>query len=125
METTGVTIRDHINGKLFPATCLAWVFILLLLILLWGEHGRHVLSWVVFLPFLGFAGCMLYTIFGIRCSVCRGRISQLVYLPGGGIFRLSRRVKFCPFCGVDLDREVGASEEERKHREGGEDVLPA
>ena len=44
---------------------------------------------------------------GIRCSSCQNRIGQLITPIGGSPFSVSRKLRFCPFCGVDLDAQIG------------------
>ena len=63
-------------------------------------------TFAVFLGFGGFAVCILFLNFSVRCPKCRHRISGLAFLPAGGYFRLSKALRFCPFCGVGLDAEV-------------------
>lgn len=49
---------------------------------------------------------VLYMLFGIRCPQCRGRLWYAVAHAPNSIFRLSETIRFCPFCGVDLDSEL-------------------
>ena len=52
------------------------------------------------------AGCTLYLYFRIRCPNCNNPISQLIMMPGGGFFRFSRKLRYCPLCGIDFDTEM-------------------
>src|SRR5438552_18112755 len=56
----------------------------------------------LFVAFPGFGICFagtFYLLFLLRCPRCRGPIGYTVsYL--GNPFSISRRIRFCPFCGV-------------------------
>ena len=64
----------------------------------------------LFVAFPGFAVFFAgnwYLLFLLRCPRCRGRIGGTVsYLSGP--FSISRKIRFCPFCGVALDSELEA-----------------
>ncbi len=52
-------------------------------------------------------------VFGIRCPCCRNRLTHLVLADQGfhlNPFRLNPRIRFCPFCGADMDTECGNSD---------------
>jgi len=55
--------------------------------------------------FLVFFAGTFYLLFFLRCPRCGGAIGYVVsYLSSP--FSISRRVRFCPFCGVSLDSEL-------------------
>ncbi len=57
------------------------------------------------LPFIGFAVffvSMLYALWDIRCPRCRGNFGY-VAMYYGSPFAISKKIKYCPFCGVDVD----------------------
>jgi len=64
------------------------------------------LALLPFIPFFGFAGCILYLYYGIRCPRCRNPVAYLTYMNRGGYFRLSKNIKFCPFCGIEMDKDM-------------------
>jgi hypothetical protein len=101
-----MTIRDHINGKLIPVFCVICICLVIFALLAMSEVAQETLEWVVLLPFLGIVACILYLNYVIRCPRCGGKIAGLTHLPRGGFFRLSQNLRFCPFCGVELDREI-------------------
>lgn len=43
--------------------------------------------------------------FKMKCPNCKNNIGYVVMYYGGP-FALSKKVKFCPFCGVDIDKEL-------------------
>ena len=60
---------------------------------------------IAFPGFVVFFAGTLYLLFFLRCPRCRGAIGYVVtYLSGP--FSISRRIRFCPFCGVALDSEL-------------------
>jgi len=65
---------------------------------------------------VGFATCIM-KIFRLRCPRCRGSIGYLFHtwsLPGW-----SRRIKFCPYCGLDLDSWLEDLPADTPERDGG------
>jgi len=59
------------------------------------------------IPFAAVVVSTAYLMFGIRCPRCRDRITPVV-VHGTNPFRVSPRLRFCPFCGVNLDAESEA-----------------
>ena len=65
----------------------------------------------LFVAFPGFAVFFAgtwYLLFFLRCPRCRGRIGYTVGYPSNP-FSISRKIRFCPFCGVALDSELEAN----------------
>jgi len=59
-------------------------------------------------PFVGFAvfiASILYAFWGIRCPCCSGNFGY-VAMYFSSPFAISKKIKYCPFCGVDIDNEV-------------------
>jgi len=72
------------------------------------RHGNKVFSpspakWRI--SYVG-ASAALFLGYGVRCPQCRNPIGYLMYLPGGGWFGFSKKLNFCPFCGLDLNGEL-------------------
>jgi hypothetical protein len=60
------------------------------------------------LPLIGFAVffvSMFYAFWGIRCPRCRGNLGYIV-MYFSSPFSISKKIKYCPFCGIDLDTEL-------------------
>lgn len=58
-------------------------------------------------PFIGFAVfslSMFYVFWGIRCPRCRRRLTPIMSY--GSPLSISKKIKYCPFCGVDIDSEL-------------------
>ncbi|MCX5834485.1 MAG: hypothetical protein NTV99_08265 [Deltaproteobacteria bacterium] len=99
-----MTVRDVLNKKKrYIAILLYFSFAIFLLGFLFS---------VIFPAFavIGFWGFGIffvtlgYAYFGIRCPVCRG-IWGILAMRSGTPFSISRKLKFCPYCGVDLDSQ--------------------
>ena len=48
---------------------------------------------------------MIYAFFRVPCPRCNNSWGYIA-LYSGGPFSLSKKVKFCPYCGVDLDSDL-------------------
>jgi len=46
---------------------------------------------------------LIYASFGIKCPKCKQGWGYMALY--GGFFSIPKRVKFCPFCGYDIDAE--------------------
>jgi len=83
-------------------------------LLSWFSFGFFVMSLngkaqqlnpVVFVGFIPFLGSILYLNFGIHCPKCKSRLGTLLLYSLDMKISLSKKFRFCPFCGVDLDSE--------------------
>ena len=48
---------------------------------------------------------LAYAFFGIRCPKCKGQWGYIA-MYAGNPFAISKKIKFCPYCGVNLDLEM-------------------
>jgi hypothetical protein len=100
-----MTIRSQISRKKRKALISAYsgmAFFFLGIILL------HESAWPLILAAIGFSVSgfsMLYAFWRIRCPRCKGNIGY-VAMYYGTPFSLSKKINFCPFCGINLDTEV-------------------
>lgn len=60
---------------------------------------------VVIPGFAVFAAGTLYPLLFLRCPSCREAIGYTVSYSSGP-FSISRKIRFCPFCGIALDSEL-------------------
>jgi hypothetical protein len=103
----GDTIRDHIKRRVrwgAGVAVVSWLFVA-------STANMGVLGpkpgLLPFIGVLGFMGALLSFMF-IRCPKCRARLGQTIALPAA--FRLfGPKVKYCPFCAVDLDAQTPAA----------------
>ncbi len=61
-----------------------------------------------FFTIVGFSIAILdfsILLFRMKCPNCKNNIGHVV-MSYGGPFALSKKVKFCLFCGVDIDKEL-------------------
>ncbi len=105
-----MTIREHLNARIRRSHNGMLSGIALILV---GMYVAALLrsSWAAIVPGVGFILAVasgLYRTFGIRCPHCRNPVGVFATNPLGGARGLSRKVKVCPFCVVDLDAEMGA-----------------
>jgi hypothetical protein len=47
---------------------------------------------------------MIYAFLGIRCPNCKGNLGY-VAMSSGTPFSISKKLKYCPSCGIDMDTE--------------------
>ena len=47
----------------------------------------------------------LYFSFAVRCPACPGQLGSMIYASGNWL-RISRKVRFCTYCGTDFDSEL-------------------
>jgi hypothetical protein len=64
--------------------------------------GMFSMAWIGFVIAIG---GILFLQFGLSCPKCRGRIGDIVN-SSIGPFKLSPKIRFCPFCGVALDSDL-------------------
>ena len=99
---SSVTIRTYIKSKRRQAFLVGIVGFALLVTASVIGQGFPAL---VFLGFVMFAGAILYQLFAIRCPRCRGNLGGPLAYASGPI-GVSRRVRFCLYCGVELDTAI-------------------
>jgi len=70
---------------------------------------------LLILGIIGFAGVFITLIYayykGIRCPKCENAWGFLA-MQTGGPFSLSKKLRFCPFCGVSLDSDLNGPSNE-------------
>ena len=102
-----MTIRQLINKtrtQLYAGAFLSWLGFVALLINEWLNKAVPPL----FSALIFFALFMLFNIaliFGIKCPRCKNVLGDKLNWPPGKFFGFSSRIKYCPFCGVELDVE--------------------
>jgi len=98
-----MTVRDHLRSKIKKAYIVGFTGWLLL-------AGSIVLApkaspVTVAIPGLTlFFGAVIYTLLAVRCPRCRNRLGQTLTAGSGVPFSRSK-VRFCPFCGLELDSQ--------------------
>jgi hypothetical protein len=100
-----MTIRDYIKRRVrwgFGLVFASWLFVALTSNMGFGGSRP---GYLPFIGVFGFMGAILSFLF-IRCPKCQARIGQTIAVPAA--FRLSGpQVKYCPYCGVNLDEPMG------------------
>ena len=106
-----MTIRDKITAAQRKANTVAiigWLAGVVGVVLGAYVHGAFGL---LFFP--GALVCVagvLYMLFGIRCPQCRGTLGHMSKYQIRAFWGIPKRIRFCPFCGVDLDSELPEDE---------------
>jgi len=85
-----------------------------LALFLFGFFGQRAMGLAVpALMIVGLAGFavawlvgMIAQFVGFRCPCCRGNLAPFAMWQGG--VTTSRKMRFCPFCGIELDSELEA-----------------
>jgi hypothetical protein len=109
MGVNGVTIRAAVNRRLRKTTLVSWAGFLMFGVGAMLANIKPQGTVVCLSGFAVCAACILYMYVGIRCTNCKNGIGSLV---NHGPWSLSQRVKYCPFCGVDLDTDLHDSSDE-------------
>lgn len=109
-----MTGRDVLDRQTRRAMGIAYVGVgLFVLAILGGQAlGQPDAAKLIALPAFAISlfGMMYIQFFGIRCPWCQGNLSSLAMQKGGVSF--NRQVRYCPFCGHDLNGELAATAEE-------------
>lgn len=105
------TIRTIINKKLKTIGILILsglsVFALGSIYSIWKGHGPPPIISIV-----GFGVAFIaifYANFGIKCPQCKsiwGHIAMFKGIELSNPFSVSKKIKYCPFCGVDIDTDI-------------------
>ena len=62
-------------------------------------------KYMIFIGMAIFIFAIFYSHFGIKCPICKGNVGQIVmYL--GSPFISSKKMKYCPYCGVNIDTGI-------------------
>jgi hypothetical protein len=100
------TVREALGRKMRRGTAIALVGFTLCLVQAIFVPTQN----PPFLVFVGMAAlfsAVMYLHFGIRCFQCRNRIGYIVAY-GGSPFWISKRLRFCPYCGLELDATLAS-----------------
>ena len=66
-------------------------------------------SWLLIVGFLGFCSMLALVfamLFAIRCPNCGGNLGYAVAWPATWDYSVSPNVRFCPFCGISMDKDI-------------------
>jgi hypothetical protein len=102
-----MTIRDVINKRKRRGILITYGALGLVIADFIRAAISNTMPVVVFIGFPVFFGGLLYSMFWIICPSCKLTLGHMA-MYSGGPFSISKKFRFCPFCGVDLDSEVKA-----------------
>ena len=107
-----MTIRSLTNARKKKVSLVLYscMSVFIIGVLLGNVHPA-----LIILGILGFAGAfitLIYTYYnGIRCPKCENAWGLLA-MQTGGPFSLSKKLRFCPFCGANLDSDLNGPSNE-------------
>jgi hypothetical protein len=100
-----VTIREKLAGQRSKAQLIALSGLALLALGGLAASTQHELWPLPVVGFVLFFGGTLYQSFGIRCPRCREAVGHVI-MSSSGLFSVSAKFRFCPYCGVELDTQL-------------------
>ena len=105
-EASAMTIRDAINRQKRRAALVTYGgFALFAAPLLLSTVFRGIPEIIAAPGFVLVMAGVITMLFVIRCPKCRGSIGYAVSYPGTP-WSVSKKIRFCPFCGVPFDSEI-------------------
>jgi hypothetical protein len=110
-----MNIRQKINRQVTPLvigffSCFVFFFPIGLV-----TEKNSSLFPLFLIPFAIAGICIVWLSF-IKCPSCHSRIGALGSVcPQGIPFRISSKIKFCPFCGINLDEDIETIANQRTH----------
>ncbi len=100
-----MSIRSEINKTkrtLDMIACVGFALFLFSLVLI---EKAPFLPAIAIAGFAIFFGAITYSFYGIKCLKCKGPFGYVV-VAMGTLFRISKKIRYCPFCGIDLDADL-------------------
>ena len=92
-----MTIRERLKAKMFKARAIGFGFWLLFAGSFFLPKNSPYAPFLL-IPFVGFAGSVLYVLYFVRCPKCDARLGQSL--------STTSQTNFCPGCGVSLESKV-------------------
>ena len=100
-----MTLRDALTRKKRKAALIAYAGMGVFALGMAFSAGQPPWLVVGIAGFVTSASAILYLMFFLKCPACGGRIGYAISYPGGP-FSVSRKIRYCPFCGASLDSDV-------------------
>jgi hypothetical protein len=100
-----MNVRSTINKGKRSISLLAYSGIVLFFV---GILLSPITRYMFTLALIGFGLTLvsvIYAFFAIPCPKCK-RAWGYVAMYSGGLFSISKKIKFCPYCGVDVDTDI-------------------
>jgi hypothetical protein len=99
-----MTIRSKIGNKKRKAMILGYSGLAFFVLGMIFSDKSTTLPIPPFIGFAIFSLSLLYVFWGIRCPECGHHLAPITTY--GSPFSISRKNKYCPFCGIDMDSEL-------------------
>jgi hypothetical protein len=100
-----MTLREAIAARQRTGAVVTYIGVVWVVAVLILTNADPPWVFVAIPGVLVFAVGALYLNFRVHCPSCHGPIGRAIG-SSGGPFTISRRIRFCPLCGVALDTEV-------------------
>ncbi len=100
------TIRNKLTRK--RRRLYLYIFIAFVVFAIGMMLGTENKLFIVF-GLIGFVAAMGFTIgllFFVRCPSCRGNLGYALSWPTTWDLSVSKKIKFCQFCGISLDKGI-------------------
>ncbi len=104
-----MTIREHMNRNKRRVSIVAFASLASFVIVV-GLMARFggVFAFLALPAFVGFLVCIVYAhTLAFLCPRCRGPWHVLVMRTGFSPFSIDHRIRYCPYCGADIDAKGG------------------
>ncbi len=70
------------------------------------HDGKTLFIIVGLVGFTAAVGLILFLLFRIRCPNCRGNVGYAFAWPPTWDLSVHRAIKYCPYCGIDIDKQI-------------------
>lgn len=100
-----MTIRGDINKQKKYCNLITIFGLLVIMFGIFIEQGKY------FNPITFFLGGGILLVssfisyFKVKCPKCKNKWGHMA-IYSGGLFNISKKIKYCPFCAVDLDSDL-------------------
>jgi len=101
-----MTARELIVRRKRKASIVTYSGLALFALGMLSGTGGQMLFIVAIPGFVVFFAGTLYLLFFLRCPVCGEAIGYMLSYSSRP-FSIPRKIRFCPFCGIALDSELG------------------
>jgi len=99
-----MTIRTQLNAKRKKLSILMIISFVIFAVGFGFIEIHYSFKILAFFAFIGFI-VEVFLLFNMQCPKCGGKIGCTWYSSAID-FSLSNQIKYCPFCGVELDSEL-------------------
>ena len=111
-----MNIRNYLNKKKIKFSLISLFGVGLFLLNLVYQivanpdsiHLNSISGYILLIGLVGFfigAVGVLLGLYGIKCPNCKGTLGY-IFSHSGSFFTTSKKIRFCPYCNIDLDSNL-------------------